>query len=146
MQYTHAVLQLETLYQSRETENTVKELIDEVRGMSELLQLDSESPAHSSSRSSSSAAVAALASGIPHEVRLKLAKRMRREQLRRYHEREQQETGYTGDSASIEQYGDTSQKRRNSSRVIAFQAKDMLMDAAQNSDTEEGINLIHPII
>ena len=49
--------------------------------MSDLLQLDSEIPAHSTPGA---------VLGIPHEVRLKLAKRMREEQLRRYYERENQ--------------------------------------------------------
>ena len=96
------------------------------------------------------ASVAALALGIPHEVRLKLAKRMRAEQLRRYNEREKkqqllvlQESDH-GESALIKQRGDKSQSRGvqeiigRSLRVVGFQAKDVLMDAAQNGDTEEG--------
>ena len=72
------------------------------------------------------AGVAALALGIPHEVRLKLAKRMRAEQLRRYEERETQPAGIDGEM------------KRRTPKVVAFQAKDMLMDAARNGDTDEG--------
>lgn len=71
---------------------------------------------------------APLALGIPHEVRLKLAKRMRAEQLRRYEEREKKQ-----------QPGIDGEMKRQNARVVAFQAKDMLMDAAQNGDTDEGI-------
>ena len=105
----------------------------------------SESPALSRR-----AGVAALALGLPHEVRLKLAKRMRAEQLRRYEEREKkqlQESKSAGHSALVRQRtGNSSQnqrgadetRRRKNHRVVVFQAKDMLMDAAQNGDTDEG--------
>ena len=93
------------------------------------------------------ARVAALALGIPHEVRLKLAKRMRAEQLRRYEEREkkQPQGSKAGHSALIQHRGNSSpnqpgvgETRRKSPRAVAFQAKDVLMDAAQNGDTEQG--------
>lgn len=106
-------------------------------------ELESENPRMN-------AGVAALALGIPHEVRLKLAKRMRAEQLRRYNERVLQESSKSGhgDSTSSKQRGDSSQNQsaqrtgRRSLRAVAFQVKDMLMDAAQNGDTEEGKTLV----
>ena len=104
---------------------------------------DSESLAQSKS-----AGVVALALGIPHEVRLKLAKRMRAEQLRRYEEREKKQLlqeSKSGRSALIQHRGNSSQSqpgveemRKKNPRTVAFQAKDVLMDAAQNCDTEEG--------
>ena len=106
---------------------------------------DSESLAQSRS---TSAGVSALALGIPHEVRLKLAKRMRAEQLRRYEEREKKQLlqeSKSGHPASIQHRGNSYQNqpgveemRRKNPRAVAFQAKDVLMDAAQNGDTEEG--------
>ena len=80
-----------------------------------------------------SAGMAALALGIPHEVRLKLAKRMRAEQLRRYEEREKKQQLESQSAA-----GHDGEMKRRIPKVVAFQAKDMLMDAAQNGDTDEG--------
>ena len=94
---------------------------------------------------SRSAGVAALALGIPHEVRLKLAKRMRAEQLRRYEEREKQQLLKESQSAAGHVHSAQNQPasvdggmKRRTPKVVAFQAKDMLMDAAQNGDTDEG--------
>ena len=88
--------------------------------------------------------MAALALGIPHEVRLKLAKRMRAEQLRRYEEREKKQqlesqsaAGHVH-SAQNQPAGVDGGMKRRTPKVVAFQAKDMLMDAAQNGDTDEG--------
>jgi hypothetical protein len=84
---------------------------------------------------------APLALGIPHEVRLKLAKRMRAEQLRRYEEREKQhklllqESKYAAGHSAQKPDGEV---KRQNARVVAFQVNDMLMDAAQNGDTDEG--------
>ena len=93
-----------------------------------------------------SAGVAALALGIPHEVRLKLAKRMRAEQLRRYEEREKKQqlesqsaAGHVHSAQNSNQpAGVDGEMKRRTPKVVAFQAKDMLMDAAQNGDTDEG--------
>ena len=90
------------------------------------------------------AGVTALALGIPHEVRLKLAKRMRAEQLRRYEEREKKQllqesqSARGHHSAQTQPAGIDGEMKRRTPKVVAFQAKDMLMDAAQNGDTDEG--------
>ena len=116
------------------------------RNMSTLLQTGSESPVHRPlPRASASAAL-----GIPHEVRLKLAKRMRDEQLRRYYEREgrlQQEKEEDAvvdyDGPNTESRGDSEQnrekKQKSRTRMVAFEEKEMLLDAVQNGDTSEGI-------
>ena len=96
---------------------------------------DSESPARLKS-----VGVAALALDIPHEVRLKLAKRMRAEQLRRFEEREKKQQLRTGNSSQNRpEFPGETVRRKNVRPVVAFQAKDILMDAAQNGDTDEGI-------
>ena len=96
---------------------------------------DTESPARLKS-----AGVAALALDIPHEVRLKLAKRMRAEQLRRFEEREKKQQLRTGNSSQNRpEFPGETLRRKNVRPVVAFHAKDILMDAAQNGDTDEGI-------
>ena len=116
-----------------------------VESMSTLLQTGFESPGHRPlvlSRASASAAL-----GIPHEVRLKLAKRMRDEQLRRYYEKEgrlQQEKEEDGaaadyDGSDAESRGDKRNREKKRTRMVAFQEKEMLLDAVQNGDTSEGI-------
>lgn len=113
--------------------------------MSTFLQTESESPRRRRiSRASASAAL-----GIPHEVRLKLAKRMRDEQLRRYYEREarlqqdkEEDATVEYDGSDAESQGDKGnreKKRKGRLRMVAFQEKEMLLDAVQKGDTSEGI-------
>lgn len=97
------------------------------------MQLDSEIPAHFTPGA---------VLGIPHEVRLKLAKRMREEQLRRYYERENQsQEAVVNKEHPIEASSDAqnSEEKRKNRRTVAFQAKELLIDAAQKSDREKGI-------
>ena len=116
--------------------------------MSNLLQpLSAESSSHSGRGlcgPSSSSAAAAL--GIPHEVRLKLAKRMRQEQLRLYQEREArlEETREFrckdgGGSSEAQDGGEESKMKKG--RMVAFGSKELILDAAQKSDREEGIHM-----
>ena len=118
--------------------------------MSNLLQpLGAESSSHSGrglGGPSSSSAAAAL--GIPHEVRLKLAKRMRQEQMRLYHEREAgleeaREFRCKDGGFSEAQDGEEEEKegKKKKGRMVAFGSKELILDAAQKSDREEGIHM-----
>ena len=89
---------------------------------------------------------------LPHEVRLKLARTMRSEQLRRYHEREKlledSPEERSVDVASGEEQStalapaETKTKRRSKTgRRVAFGAKELLLDAARKADSNEGIVL-----
>lgn len=117
------------------------------------LHLRSELETPSSYRRPGPSSAAAL--GIPHEVRLKLAKRMRSEQLRLYYEREgqQHQQGQQGDkSEAVSGYhfqpatcpdsgpgdGQSKEETKRSPRIITFQAKELLLDAVRRSDRDEG--------
>lgn len=89
-------------------------------------------------------AALALQLNLPHEVRLKLAKTMRGEQLRRYHEREKQlgpATSEHGPSVDVERGGTAARSSGSGQRGtrVSFGAKELLLDAARKSDSEEGI-------
>ena len=91
-------------------------------------------------------AALALQLNLPHEVRLKLAKTMRGEQLRRYHEREKQlgpATSEHGPSVDAERGGKAARLSGSTSGQrgtrVSFGAKELLLDAARKSDSEEGI-------
>lgn len=112
---------------------------------SELLQLNStENPAaqcHSTKSTCRSVGLmsAGGALGIPHEVRVKLGKRLRAEQVRRYNDRELELLKAFNDK-SPNQVPKKKISAFSSSikKVVAFEAKDKLLDAARNGNTDEG--------
>ena len=86
---------------------------------------------------------------LPHEVRLKLAKTMRSEQLRRYNEREKLLEDSPGERSVDVASGQEQRtlapaepeikKRSKTSGRVAFGAKELLLDAARKADSNEGM-------
>ena len=75
---------------------------------------------------------------LPQEQRQNLARRMRQEQIRRYHEREK--------ALNVQPKSQGEKERRTGNKKVKFGAKDRLQDAAQRRDHDEGRSSVVPFI